>query len=214
MKDYSLNNIEREAFILNYEIINDMIKINYANNESTLIPYSIENEKKLLSRMKSQVLNAEKFANMQKFELDITCHKSLSLPFLLAISCGFTATPVGCLANILIGVLAAWYAHDIVNYRKILNDLAKNKSFATAESVINKILKSEFRYDVLKGLTQEKVAYLDELLFNNRELSLNDMDFFELKDIVTILNNVYVLKLGEYLGGIIEKDEELLLTKK
>ena len=48
MKNYSLNYNEYKMFILNYEIKDDRIIINYADGEKSLIPYTFQNEKKRL----------------------------------------------------------------------------------------------------------------------------------------------------------------------
>ena len=66
MKDYSLNKYDKMDFILNYMIENDQIKIRYADNKTYTIPYTSHNEKKIIKKMKLQVLNSGKFEDEQK----------------------------------------------------------------------------------------------------------------------------------------------------
>lgn len=46
MKYYTLNSKDATSFILNYEIKNNQIIVNYANGEHYIIPYTNDNEKK------------------------------------------------------------------------------------------------------------------------------------------------------------------------
>ena len=55
MKDYTFDKISREKFIKNYNIKDDQIIINLASKEKYVIPYTKENEEKILARMEEQV---------------------------------------------------------------------------------------------------------------------------------------------------------------
>lgn len=46
MKYYTLNSKDATSFILNYEIKDNQIIVNYENGEHYIIPYTNDNEKK------------------------------------------------------------------------------------------------------------------------------------------------------------------------
>ena len=50
MKDYSLNFEDFTTFILNYKIENNLIIVKIASGENYVIPYTLKNEKKYLSK--------------------------------------------------------------------------------------------------------------------------------------------------------------------
>ena len=51
MKDYSLNYDDSKKFILSYKIENGKIVAKLASGESCTVPYSEENENKIIFRM-------------------------------------------------------------------------------------------------------------------------------------------------------------------
>ena len=55
MKNYTISNVDAKTFILNYEIKDGQIIINLASKEKYVIPYTEENEKKIIERMEYQV---------------------------------------------------------------------------------------------------------------------------------------------------------------
>jgi len=66
MKDYSLNLEDSKTFVLNYTVKDNQITVNLANGENYVIPYTAENEVKLLKRMKTQVLQSDEFMSKQE----------------------------------------------------------------------------------------------------------------------------------------------------
>ena len=68
MLDYSLNNFQKESFILDYDIDPEdkTIMVNYANQKSEVLPLTIQNEKMILERMKRQVTGGNNFYKTAK----------------------------------------------------------------------------------------------------------------------------------------------------
>ena len=52
MRDYSLNLEDSKTFVLNYTIKGNQIIVNLAKGENFIIPYTQENQKKLLEIMR------------------------------------------------------------------------------------------------------------------------------------------------------------------
>ena len=59
MKDYSLNRKDSESFILSYTIEDGNIAAKTASGELITVPYSMENENKILSKMEQQAKMAK-----------------------------------------------------------------------------------------------------------------------------------------------------------
>ena len=66
MKDYTLDSEEAVSFILNYEIKDNQIIVNYANGEHYIIPYTNDNEEKILKKMEDQVYSAQYYDELSK----------------------------------------------------------------------------------------------------------------------------------------------------
>lgn len=57
MKDYTLNKEDERTFILNYEVKDNKIIVNFASGKKYEVPYTEEDEKIILTLMKEQVNN-------------------------------------------------------------------------------------------------------------------------------------------------------------
>lgn len=69
MFDYSMNSFQRETFIKSYDVDPEAkdIMVSYANGKADCLPYSIEEEQRILRRMRQQVLDAGRFyENLKK----------------------------------------------------------------------------------------------------------------------------------------------------
>ena len=67
MNDYTMEKEEQAYFILRYEVDQDKIRIYFASDErgeKYEIPYSLENEKKVLTKMKEQVTQSKDYQKL------------------------------------------------------------------------------------------------------------------------------------------------------
>ena len=79
MKDYSLNYDDSKKFILSYKIENGKIVAKLASGESYTVPYSEENENKIISRMEEQARFAQP-KPLQMLDKILTISQPLMLP--------------------------------------------------------------------------------------------------------------------------------------
>lgn len=79
MKDYSLNYDDSKKFILSYKIENGKIVAKLASGESCTVPYSEENENKIISRMEEQARYAQP-KPLQMLDKILTISQPLMLP--------------------------------------------------------------------------------------------------------------------------------------
>lgn len=109
MLDYTLNSFHRSCFIISYDIDPDdkTIMVNYANNKSDIMPYTIENEKMILNRMRKQIIDGNNFYNrttnsFKKLKFKDRLYKVL-LTILLGIIIGLAIqNPLSCLLFLLL----------------------------------------------------------------------------------------------------------------
>jgi len=197
MKNYLLNPIEKERFILNYKIKDNKIIVNFAkkscrNKHSYVIPYTIENEKKLLQKMKDQMLDAEYFFGVKMKRcreiIDIVSDYSLMgiLVFgLINVIC-FENLFLFCVTCIPTAISSLFFAYS--TYWKIdkkikLNDFKKNQFFLENERMFK--LKSKFNKNVLCGIRSN----VDEKT-NQEELNLNSIHKIKYKELKKLLENI------------------------
>lgn len=176
MKDYVINKNKRKNFILNYQIKDDQIIINYASKKSKKIPYSKEAENQILNKMESQVNNFDQ----AKFERTLTEEEYFQDKILKKTLNGFIPVgivfialsiftgqfiPVFCLVGSAIFVMSGielGRLKSVANYREnryneVLKDIDKQRKFIEHKKEINYVLKKK----------------------NEKEVTINTPDLFE-----------------------------------
>lgn len=196
MKDYALNKKDKRMFILNYKIIDNQIIVNLASKEEFVIPYTEDNERKILDIMEKQVENSDKLVSKQE--------KRLRFNFILAMLCcpGFAyncttifSTPadpvayavalglgVGCAA----GTIASYYGM-IDSYIK-RSDYEKNRTFLDNKGLLNKRVRSNA--NILSNTTKRTQKLVSSTPEDKPVFDINNIDKISGKDISTILNNI------------------------
>lgn len=131
MKDYSLNYDDSKKFILSYKIENKKILAKFANGDLLVIPYSEENENKIISKMEEQARNA-KVKEPLPFDLILMITQPLCLPFAIR---NFINN-VDWFYGILLGIIASgaiWYPAKVIALAKLI----PNQRFSDTTEVIN-----------------------------------------------------------------------------
>jgi len=174
MKDYAINRNKRKNFILNYQVKNDQIIINYASKKSKKIPYTKEAENRILNKMEKQVndFDQAKFVralNEEAYFKDKIIKKTLNgfIPVgiaFIALSI-FTGQfiPVFCLVGSAIFVMSGiefGNLKSVANYREnkyneVLKDIAKQKKFIEHKKEINYVLKKKNENEVAINTIEE-----------------------------------------------------------
>lgn len=182
MKDYTLNKEDERTFILNYEVKDNKIIVNFASGKKYEVPYTVEDEKTILTLMREQVNNTEKFEKKAKKELKVTAgwliFSIVNIAFdatilLTGSSTAPTLQVIGGSLFILSGTLETCALVDI---KAKLKDLKKNKLFLDNEDLFE--YKEKTNTDVLNK--EESVR---------ETITLNDIDkisYNEVKEMVDI----------------------------
>jgi hypothetical protein len=204
MKDYSMNDVDRQKFILSYEVIedsivNDQIIINLATGEHYTVPYTCENEKKILEIMKGQVLDSEEFEKKQEkiFSNAWKCG-AIDIIFLILdvilLLTGIASNLI--IAKICIGLLAMagiFEAFGCVDCKLKIRDIHKNRIFINNEVRLNKNFKYD-KNDMLKQnlLSNTKVKtrkIVEDVPGEKPTFTLNTVDKIGYSDLKQIIDN-------------------------
>lgn len=147
MKNYSLNGNEARDFILNYEIVDNDINVNYADGESKSIAYSIDEEKAILERMKEQVLNSKALLADTNAKFDIFCklfmdEMLLLVMFIISVfSVGMPLMAIIMGLGIFSGAIGLT-SYKVRKYHKLRNDIRKHWLFLDNEDCLNGVIRN------------------------------------------------------------------------
>ena len=214
MKNYALSDMkdmDARTFILNYEIKNGQIIINFASKEKLEVPYTEENEKKIKEKMEAQVRNAGANSIKHKCEkyLDDKVWLAILLLILITIAFMFTIaiistygfTNIYTIAMILIDLAVStgtfYCSHKFYKYESIIRDFEKNELFIENKDLLNEIVKSN-PYVLVNSKVSEKTreriksAEDDKPVFN-----INNIDNMSLEDLREIVASIkFIQNLG------------------
>lgn len=221
MKDYSLTIEERREFILNYLVKDDKIIIAYASDEDIIIPYTKENEKKVLEKMKHQVLKA--YPQIEGYKINRVLSKELLTSFfgidiILTSFFGILSASTGenMLAEVwpfLAVVGTPIVPIGIINIcsNGIIKDIEKNKLYLDNEKLISEYYdKIRNNYNYLQSLSQKGIKVIEE----RDRLTLKEMDLLNLKDLKTLIANIKRMKEFDLNLGSEEKTKPITRTRE
>ena len=209
MKDYSLEEKEKEKFILNYEILKDSneIIVHFATGEDYIIPYTKENEEKLLDKMKKQVKESGKFkkeanqkiAELNGLEIPMIVLFTIFFPILVFGVCDGQEIPtfvyylIGCWGTAGVFLLIK----ECIKEKKLKNklkDLAKNRKFLDNESEITKTFEMEkdrVYQNTLSNVSLKAEKQISNAVRDDRPaIDINTVDSIKEEDLDQILSNI------------------------
>lgn len=200
MKDYSLTYRDKVRFILNYEVKDNKIIINYATGEKKEIPYSREDEDKILDKMKMQVVESDEITK------EVTSNfKSLVIPFGIV---GYGSSYI-MLSNIINNLGNSQISNNIeriisflvvclslsvfptvkgIKYYKLLRDIDKNSLFQDKNFYMNCNMRIEDKY--LEGLSKKTKEIIRSTIDGDNIFTFNTIDKMSYKDLKKVLENI------------------------
>lgn len=194
MKDYSLNLEDSKSFILNYEIKNGKIIINFASGDKCEVPFTKKNGKKLLKEMRKQVKLYYKFYNSQEIKLN---QKLMWFrPFAIAEGVVLGCLPFGILfhPSVYFIILAMVTISTITISVSIMQDVTAMENieeFFKNEKSINKKSEEKEKLKENENILSNTSDYTKELVNSGqKKLSLNDIDKMSYSDLKIILDNI------------------------
>jgi len=179
----------KKDFILNYVVDGNLIKVNYANGDVYPLPYSKENENKVLEKMEEQVDNSfnysigiEKKKNKARFWMIYdSAFIALNVFFIVVSNINF----FNGLAIVLFSLGFVANAKSFKECNKILKDIEKNQLFLNNVERINNYLAAaneKSKEDTMNPVKLERNSNLltindaHDMSYNEVNHILNDMD--------------------------------------
>jgi len=186
MKDYSMNSSEARKYILSYEIKKDKLIANLANGEIYSVPYTKENEQRIIEIMENQAKKA-KVKPLKKRDNILLALEALVLPFSIIGYISNSEWYVG-IAIGLIGSTALYYTGKIVSNKIKKKDIKKLTYFLENKEELNEeIKKSE---NITLGISKKAKNQINiERNKQNKPFNINNIDSYSLNDLKTIRDN-------------------------
>ena len=200
MNDYTMEKEEKAYFILRYEVEQDKIRIYFASDErgeKYEIPYSLENEKKVLTKMKEQVTQSKDYQKLLLTKRKRAKRKEVSYlaSWIVTALAMIPATLLSQILAVPLGVLLLLESialgsqiHQIAICEKDLNDIKKNLTFLQNEERLNqKIRENE---NMLSHVSKKTKKIVNSIPKEKEVFTINTMDEIPKEDLEQILNNI------------------------
>ena len=203
MKDYTLDKLAQEKFIKNYKVKNDKIIINLASKEKYVIPYTKENEEKVLTKMEEQVNNAriKPIGIINKFLVGVS-YGALALALYLSI------VETAILYFVVAFGLSSFFTYQLVSNQVKVKDLEKQRFFLDNRKLINDNIKKS--PNMTLGLDKKIVTQIERSDEQNI-FDINLIDSYSLSDLKKLKRNI--LRFEEFSFDEEDKDKRLEFHK-
>ena len=192
MKDYTLNKYDKRDFILNYMIENDQIKIKYADNKTYTIPYTTHNEKRIIRKMKLQVLNSGEFEDVQKENFKKNIKGLIANIVILGLNILSIVYLDGGMISYIISIISAFtleaYTCNIIKIKRALEDIEKNKLLINNEEEINKSIVEN--KNILNNVDKEVTEIIQSARDENNVINISSIENLKLKELKSLLEIV------------------------
>ncbi len=196
MKNFAMRRKDSKTFILNYKVEDNQIRIHLASKEKYIIPYTLENEKNILGRMKQQVLNAEAFENKQKKQFSDAIVNLILALFIVGISVYLLivnpknimiAWPI--VAISLGGLLSFFAMVAMKKSKKKIKDIYKNRMFIAHEKKLNESIKNN--QNILYHTSSRTKEVISSMLLKKQPaFTFNTVDKMRYQELKQILENI------------------------
>ena len=187
MKNYSMNEIQEKLFILDYEIINGNIVINFADNTKSIVPYTSDNEKRVIMTMENQAKNSDYFMNRQKLRKSVNIGiLSVAFPYLvLSLSFGVSVlTLTGVFTIVLPSLVALLSLANIIDSSLKIEDVRKSILFLKNKELLNDKVNSNENVLINTKLKESDIK--DEF----SHVTINTIRKAQYKELKQILENI------------------------
>lgn len=194
MKDYTIfnNNEGKMTFILNYKVEEKEIKINFANGDKISIPYTEENEKKVIDKMTNQ---AEMISNIDIDKIKTKkfyYYLSLCFPIYFIISSTYIGLYQGISGELFGNIIALpcliYICSKIRYWREFHKDIKKVKKFLNSEENLNQnIRKNE---NMLYKVSNKTKGIVDSTPVEQPVFTINTIEKMKYEDLKQILENI------------------------
>ncbi len=192
MKDYSMTKKAKENFILSYEKTDEELIIYYPDDEYT-IPYTEENEKKILVMMKDQIYTSSIFEEVQRRKMEEAHMKrSIELGLIFAtVVLGVTSVlPFYAIAPFTLFLLGNAIVHtkQVKECEEFIDDIEKQYLYLDNEKEINEFEEKRKEYAIDQKL--KEFEDLDQVRIEYVKVGLNNLDRLTLEEFKIYLRDM------------------------
>ena len=215
MKDYTFKLEDKQTFILHYEIKDNEMILHLADGNTYVIPYTEENERRVLSKMEMQVVHTRIFKE-DRHERKEKCSKRIII-YLIVMAINvvsllngggiFSALALGCF-----GLAEICAVLTCIKSSAELNDAYKNTEFLEKKEELNEALKTN--KNMLNNVKKETKDYVSSIINNNEELDINKIDDVPYDQLIIMLGNLKNAKTFNFDFSVDEEEKPAVLTKK
>lgn len=218
MKDYSLTYDGSKTFVLNYEISDNQIIVNLASGEKYTIPYTLENEKKLLERMKYQVQNSSDYVRKQEKNFSMSWKWAIFELCMLLFNSISALT--GASANILVSSLCAGWFGIALTFRtlsmiiskKNIADVKKNRYFLENEERLNEKVRDNS--NILSNTKQKTKEMVSSTPIEKEVFNINTIDQVTYSELKQIMANIERDESFGFDYSEVQEEKPMVLTKR
>lgn len=211
MKDYSLNDFQRKSFILRYDINHEKneIIIYFADGTNKVLPYSVAQEKTILSDMRKQVIDGSSFyektlKNVKKYRFRDRIYKIWGAVYIGLFISAFIKSIISAILFLLltsfsISITKKEYLENkrkLNSHKNMLDDYEKSLCFVTeSDNFTNeRIIKPNIimhappsvKFIISKGIIEDK--YLD--FKKNNPDSIPTIEYTPFPEIINIPDDI------------------------
>lgn len=198
MKDYTINKEDKKMFILSYKIKDKNIIAKLATGEKYIIPYTKENEEKILERMIEQITKYPSFEKKAAIDYCITT----ILAFIIGVATILIGrndlpqlfanptikTIIASIPTFVAGTITTIAVGLSVTAKNILKDFRKNKLYLDNEEDLNNKVKES--QNILSNVTNKTKRMVNTTPENKPVFNINKIDKVSLEDLKQILENI------------------------
>lgn len=215
MKDYTFKLEDKQTFILHYEIKDNEIILHLADGNTYAIPYTEENERRVLNKMEMQVVHTRIFKEDRR-ERNEGCSKRIIIYLIvMAINVVFLLNGGGIFSALALGCFALAEICAVLTCIKSsaeLNDAYKNTEFLEKKEELNEALKTN--KNMLNNVKKKTKDYVSTIINNNEELDINKIDEIPYDQLIIMLGNLKNAKTFNFDFSVPEEEKPAVLTKK
>lgn len=202
MKDYSNNFIDARKFILSYKIESEKIVAKLASGEEYVIPYTEDNENKILSKMEEQAKNA-KPKKLQMIDKFLAIIQPLLFPIIISNFIKFGGLYYG-IVLCFNAIASIYYPTKVIKNSLKNNEIKKLNYFFENKNELNEnIDKSE---NLKNNLSKKAIREINKQESENKEpFTINTIDSFRFVELKILKDNIE--RMREF--GFIEESPTL-----
>ena len=201
MKNYVVGKENKRNFILRYDIKDGIIDIHFADGKVSKVPFTKENEEKILKKMNQQVVNSDTaYNNIKSSIIPVTDVCSAFVVILDISALPYVSNPKTTYSVI---AFSAAFVSSLLAARatavRRIKDIEKNKMYLDNRNLFTR---EKLNENVVADVSEET----REFLTSKDVININDVDKLSLKEMKILLNN---LRRDENLGLDYKKVKKL-----